>query len=116
LPAFSGLPGQILMQGASEQWLHSTGITECVVLGKVPSVCIRKVGPVEALLVTAVAGVVFGFAGKGTGATAVAFCEVNDHSKSCHDLYSCRVMGDQAFWIRTPVKPPLRAVAPLSRS
>ena len=42
LPAFSGLPGQIFTQGASEQWLHSTGITQCVVFGKVPSVFIRK--------------------------------------------------------------------------
>lgn len=30
------------MQGASEQWLHITGITKCVTLGNVPSVCITK--------------------------------------------------------------------------
>ncbi len=37
-----GSTGQALTQGASLQWLHSTGITQCVVSGNVPSVCITK--------------------------------------------------------------------------
>jgi hypothetical protein len=70
-----------------------------------------------ALAVTAVAGVVLGLAGEGAGAATTQLCEVDDHSKSCHDVFLLEwVMGVQAFWIRTPVKPPLRAVAPLSRS
>src|SRR5512137_2941619 len=37
-----GSVGQTWTQGASEQWLHSTGITQWVTLGKVPSVFITK--------------------------------------------------------------------------
>jgi len=46
----------------------------------------QEIGPIEALASSAVAGIVFGFAGKGAGTTTIAFCEVNDHSKSCHDF------------------------------
>ena len=37
-----GLTGHALTHGASVQWLHSTGITQCVVLGNVPSDFITK--------------------------------------------------------------------------
>src|SRR3972149_4186114 len=37
-----GETGQTATQGASVQWLHSTGITTCTAFGKVPSVFMRK--------------------------------------------------------------------------
>ena len=37
-----GVTGQAATQGASVQWLHSTGITQWVTFGKVPSVFMRK--------------------------------------------------------------------------
>jgi hypothetical protein len=37
-----GVTGQAATQGASVQWLHSTGITQCFVFGKVPSVFMTK--------------------------------------------------------------------------
>ncbi len=37
-----GVTGQASTHGALLQWLHSTGITECVTFGNVPSVFIRK--------------------------------------------------------------------------
>ena len=37
-----GVTGHAATQGASLQWLHSTGITQCVTLGNVPSVRITK--------------------------------------------------------------------------
>src|SRR3970282_1414135 len=37
-----GVTGQTLTQGASVQWLHSTGITTCIAFGKIPSVFMRK--------------------------------------------------------------------------
>lgn len=37
-----GSTGQTFTHGASLQWLHSTGITNCLVLGNVPSLAIRK--------------------------------------------------------------------------
>src|SRR3990172_7024248 len=37
-----GSTGQAFTQGASEQWLHITGITQCVTLGKVPTVFITR--------------------------------------------------------------------------
>ena len=37
-----GVTGQALTQGASVQWLHSTGITQCVMLGNFPSVFMTK--------------------------------------------------------------------------
>ena len=40
--AFSPFTGQAFTQGASLQWLHSTGITQCVTFGKVPSVFMMK--------------------------------------------------------------------------
>jgi hypothetical protein len=40
--ALFGFTGQALMQGASVQWLHSTGITKCVTFGNVPSVRMMK--------------------------------------------------------------------------
>ena len=37
-----GFTGQAATQGASVQWLHSTGMTQCVTSGKVPSVFMMK--------------------------------------------------------------------------
>src|SRR5512133_2365093 len=37
-----GVTGQFSTQGASLQWLHSTGITRCTVFGKLPSVFSTK--------------------------------------------------------------------------
>ena len=53
----------------------------------------QEVRPIETLTFTAVTRIVFRFAGKGAGATTIAFSEVNDHSKSCHDFYSCSWLG-----------------------
>jgi hypothetical protein len=97
--------------------LHSTGITKCVTFGKVPSVRMMKSAQLWLWPSAARAGVVLGLAGKGAGAAAHALCQVDDHSKSCHDVFRMSgACGAQALTIFTPVKPPLRAVAPLRRS
>jgi len=50
---------------------------------------VDKIGPVEGLTIAALLGIIFGFAGQGTGAAADTFLQVDDHSVLfCHVVIS----------------------------